>query len=194
MYNTLILPYLSYCITIWGNTYNCYTNRIVILQKKVLRIITFSHRLAHTTPLFSRLNILKFEHLYKYHVNIFMFNYLHNKLPICYENFFTNNTDLYEYNTRRRNDVSLVFRKLVVCRMGLKYNGPRLYNSLDKDIRNIPSIYSFKKAIRRLYTLWTNERSCSSFWYCIVMIVVVFHKMIYIIFMLLLSTLHKREI
>lgn len=134
LYNALILPYLSYCITIWGNTctYDCYTSKIVLLQKKILRIITFSNRIAHTAQLFSRLNIMKFEHLYKYNVNSFMFNYLHHKLPICYEIFFTYKTDLYEYNTRRRNNVSLIFRKLVICRMGLKYNGPRLWNLLDR--------------------------------------------------------------
>ena len=45
LYNTLILPYLTYCITVWGKTHKVYINDIILLQKKIVRIITFSSRL-----------------------------------------------------------------------------------------------------------------------------------------------------
>ena len=43
LYNSLINPYLHYCILTWGTNYE----RFLILQKRVVRIITNSHFLAH---------------------------------------------------------------------------------------------------------------------------------------------------
>ena len=40
-------------------------NRLNILQKKAIRIITKSRYNAHTSPLFKNLNILKLDDLYK---------------------------------------------------------------------------------------------------------------------------------
>jgi hypothetical protein len=39
LYFALVYPYLQYCITVWESTYSTYLNRIVVLQKRVLRII-----------------------------------------------------------------------------------------------------------------------------------------------------------
>ena len=41
-YYSLIYPYLTYGITLWGNTYISNLNPIITLQKRVVRIITFS--------------------------------------------------------------------------------------------------------------------------------------------------------
>ena len=42
LYYALIKPYFTYCITIWGNYVNTYWNKLEILQKKILIIMTFS--------------------------------------------------------------------------------------------------------------------------------------------------------
>lgn len=149
LYNTLILPYFSYCIIVWGNTHACYRNIIEILQKKVLRLITFSSRLAHTDPLFKQLRILKFDQLYKYNVNLLMYNYINNRLPSHFNNFFLTNDDVHLYNTRSINDMYLNHRKLDICRMGIKYNAPRIWNYLPANIRHFPSMSGFKRMLKK---------------------------------------------
>lgn len=52
LYNTLILPHLNYCILVWACSSMQNTNRLLILQKKIIRIISHSQYLAHTIPLF----------------------------------------------------------------------------------------------------------------------------------------------
>ncbi len=52
------------------------------------RIINHKKYRAHTDPLFKSNKILKLNDLYKFHVIIFMFDYLNNKLPISFLNFF----------------------------------------------------------------------------------------------------------
>ena len=58
LYNALIKPHFIYCITIWGNTLKKYLNKVHLIQKKVIRIITFSEFSEHTAPLLEKLGIL----------------------------------------------------------------------------------------------------------------------------------------
>ena len=54
LYNSLVQAHLNYAILVWG--YKC--NRLVKLQKRLVRIITRSKYNAHTDPLFKRTEIL----------------------------------------------------------------------------------------------------------------------------------------
>ena len=49
-----------YCIEVWRNAQHTYLDPFIKIQKKSIRTITVSHYLAHTEPLFERLNILNF--------------------------------------------------------------------------------------------------------------------------------------
>ena len=69
----LILSHLQYCTLLWANTYSTCLNKLRILQKKAIRIITQSHYLAHTDPLFSKLKLLKLDDLYKHQLGIYNF-------------------------------------------------------------------------------------------------------------------------
>ena len=74
LYNTLILPHLSYCIEIWGNTYPTHLEPILRLQKRIVRLITFSNYLAHSDPLFTQLQILSIHQLCKFSTCTFVFD------------------------------------------------------------------------------------------------------------------------
>ena len=41
LYNAFILPYLIYCVEVWGNTLSIHLTPLFKLQNKILRIITF---------------------------------------------------------------------------------------------------------------------------------------------------------
>ena len=53
------LPPNLLCI-VWAHNINT-VNRLIILQKKALRIMNFKNHLFHSSPLFSENNILKFD-------------------------------------------------------------------------------------------------------------------------------------
>ena len=67
LYNTLILPHITYCLEIWGNTYATSLQPILLLQKKIACLITFSDFHAHSDPLFRQLGILDIYKLCKLH-------------------------------------------------------------------------------------------------------------------------------
>ena len=52
IYNSLILPHMSYKLLAWGT--QC--NKIELLQKKAVRVLFFKSPIAHTEPIFKRMN------------------------------------------------------------------------------------------------------------------------------------------
>ena len=64
IYNSLIAPYISYAIVVWGSADKCHLNMILTLQKRVLRFICFSGQRDHTIPLFLNADILPVTFLY----------------------------------------------------------------------------------------------------------------------------------
>ena len=55
LYNSLILPHISYGIILWGKE----LKRINKLQKWAIRTIDVAKYNAHTEPIFKRLHLLK---------------------------------------------------------------------------------------------------------------------------------------
>ena len=80
LYYSLIHSYLTYCIQVWGSTYQGHLSKLVILQKNIVRIIRGVPPRTHTEPLFSELNISKVSNLYKYSIALFMYKLNYSKL------------------------------------------------------------------------------------------------------------------
>jgi hypothetical protein len=69
LYNSLVLPYLQYCLMVWGNFE---TDRNMVqgetllkLQKKFVSIIAGQGGRYHADPLFTKYGILKVGDLYR---------------------------------------------------------------------------------------------------------------------------------
>ena len=73
LYYSLVYPYLQYCVTVWGSTYPSNLNRIILLQKRVVRCINKDAYDAHTDPIFKELRILKFNDIYLLNLGIYVF-------------------------------------------------------------------------------------------------------------------------
>ena len=54
LYNTLFLPYINYCILVWG--YNC--EIIINIQKRTIRLINTSKYNAHTESTLNNFKLL----------------------------------------------------------------------------------------------------------------------------------------
>ena len=82
LYNSMILPYLYYCNLAWCGTYKTNLQRIVILQKRVVRIVNNSTYDANTGPIFKKLELLKLHdiHLFQLGFLCFLLRTLHSLL------------------------------------------------------------------------------------------------------------------
>ena len=98
-----MLPYLIYCIEIWGNAADSHILPIITLQKKIIRFITFSPYLAHTKTLFLDTNIFRSKKLVIHRIGIQMFKFNLGLSPVALNNLFVRNSNIYNYNTRNKN-------------------------------------------------------------------------------------------
>ena len=98
MHYSLAYPYISYCITTWGGALKTTLKPIVTLQKKIIKLMTFSDMRDPTTPLFSKLKILKFKDIYNLHLAL-LFHKTYNGKTIG-SNSLINIQNIHNYNTR----------------------------------------------------------------------------------------------
>ena len=81
LYCSLFLPYMTYCLEMWGNTYKSNTLCIFILQKKVLRIVIGANRYDHTNYILYNLRILNLYDLVNLRTSDIKYQATNNTLP-----------------------------------------------------------------------------------------------------------------
>ena len=112
-------------------------------QRIIVRILTNSHYLAHTDPLFQQTKLLKLENVTKLAIAIFMYNNkneLHNLLPA------------HHYNTGHRDNLSLPLHRLTKYQHSMSYLGPVVWNSLPPEIQHSPTISVSKSRLKQNIT------------------------------------------
>jgi hypothetical protein len=150
LYNTLVLPYLSYCNIIWANNKPTRLKPLLILQKRCMRIITNSHYNAHALPLFSKLNQLTIFDLNKLLIATFMFRHHKNCLPGVFKNYFYSNSTIHDHFTRISTNLHIIYARTDVMKLQLRICGPRIWNSIDPDIiNNSRNWHGFKKLYKK---------------------------------------------
>jgi len=90
IYRSLILPYLSYGICVWGCAAKSYIGKLLILQKWALRLIYFAPSDVHAIPLFIQSKILPVNMIYMYFeaaVNL-MHDFRKKTSPFAYQSSF----------------------------------------------------------------------------------------------------------
>ena len=88
LYNSLFRPHMEFGILAWGGINKTKLSKIINLQKKCLRNVAGKQYRSHTNPIFSKLGILKFNDMLHYNSSIFMHNFINDKLPNSFRNFF----------------------------------------------------------------------------------------------------------
>ena len=148
LYYSLIYPFLTYGLSIWGNTYSSTLRPLIILQKKATRIITFSEPGDHSEPLFKKLNILKLTDLVTLHNALLMYNYHHNLLPSSFENFFKTVASIHSYNTRLASKSTYYLNtiKTNYGKFNFRFAAVKVWNNLDESIKHLP-LKSFKNKV-----------------------------------------------
>ena len=145
LYSTMILPHIMYCNIIWGNSAKYLLNRIHILQKRAIRIITNSLPLTHSDPLFKKCKLLNIYDINKFVTSTFMYSYVNNILPKFLENCFVDNKSKTNCSTRQCDNLFIPNYKYDISRCTVKYAGPTLWNALPANFKSINSLSTFKK-------------------------------------------------
>ena len=151
LYYSLVYHYFQYCIIVWGSTYPTHLNRLILLQKRIIRIVNKKPFDAHTDPLFRDSKFTKFADIYSLHLGKFMYSYNNNLLPPSFSNFLLCTNQIHSYNTRGSNRFYITFCRTNIRKFSIIYKGPVFFNKLCSDIRNSLSLYSFQSKIKHYF-------------------------------------------
>ena len=145
-YYSLIYFFLNYCTITWGNTYPTTLQPLTLLQKRAVRIITFSDFKAHTTPLFYHLKLLKLSDLIYFKNALFMYEYNKGTLPSAFSLFFLPLNSAHQYNTRLAEKKSFCLPKIRTNygKFNIRFHGVKVWNSISDYLKDKP-LSTFKR-------------------------------------------------
>ena len=142
LYNTLVQPYLTYCVEVWGNTYQSNLQPIVIIQKKALRIIHKVGYRDHTNGLFLRSKILKFVDLVDFKTAQIVYQARNQRLPANVQKLFRDREG--KYSLRRELNLKHLGSRINLKSMCITVKGVSLWNHLPEEIQRCKNIIQFK--------------------------------------------------
>jgi hypothetical protein len=125
--------------------------RIVLLQKRAIRILNKSEFHAHTNPLFKKLNILKFEYIRLLQLGQFMYCHKNSLLPKSFNSMFVLNNQVHTYVTRHSKAFHVPLCRTNIKQFCVRFQGPKLFNSLPLELVNSTSLISFKRKLKGFF-------------------------------------------
>ena len=146
IYDTMVYPYLTYCNIVWASTYPSRLKSLFMLQKKIVRIMTFAKYKENSKPLFLSLKILNIYELNIYLMALFMYSYFNENLPSYFNNYFKLNEMIHSHNTRTASNLFIDYKRTNYGKFSLKFRGAQIWNKLPKDLKLSKSYRQFKQS------------------------------------------------
>ena len=122
---------------------------MIVLQKKLIRIVTCSPYRAHSKPLLVANNVLSVNEINVYIVGIFMYNYCQDHLPNLFDGFFQRINEVHDRNTRQSNELHVKFARTDVRKFSLRIHGARIWNDISMYIKHATSVNVFKQMLKK---------------------------------------------
>jgi hypothetical protein len=137
IYNSLFMSYITHSVLVWGYK----SERIFKLQKKAIRIVFKCKYNAHTSVIFKKNKLLKFEDIYKTAAAKFFYKYSNNSLPTYFDNMFDPIPLTHNYDTRQVNPRLQISRKKFTS-LRIRFLVPKIIAELQDNVSSKISTHS----------------------------------------------------
>ena len=165
VYYALFYSHVVYAIEVWGSANETILTTIAILQKRIIRLITYKDQfplipgpLIHSSPLFGELGILKIKDVFVLQISKFIHKCVNSNIIGNFDKWFILNFEVHSHRTRSNynyskmsytNNLFIPFGRTTNYGLKLiKVSGPKIWNNLPLDLRNIKSFSNFKNSIK----------------------------------------------
>ena len=170
---SLVYPHLLCGIQVWGSAFDTNINKLIILQKKTVRMMTFNENpigfrgpSAHT--LFSELSIIKLKDIYDLQLMRFVYDFLYGISPKQFHPWFRLITDNHDHATRSNtanietgsnkttlgNNLFVPYARTTYYGIrSIRVKGSAHWNNIPHNIRSVQSRIVFSKAMKKHYLL-----------------------------------------
>ena len=151
IYNSLIVPYITYGVCAWGNCALTFQRKIVNLQKRALRLIYFSKSREHAVPFFLKSNCLPLPSLFFRDCSYILYDINRQTAPVSILNHFVKTSHIHNYRTRSVSSESFYVKFSRTDKMYAFFSriGAQIWNSIPFSIKLLKRS-SFRKKIKEL--------------------------------------------
>ena len=154
LYYGIFFPFLSYGIHVWGLTNSTYFDLIFVLQKKVLKSITFNDIASPAMPIFRNLELLTLADIHNLQVVTFVYECVNGLSPSYFGDYFKTLSSTHAMRTRQATMGNLFLQRRNTDQYGIRsvqYSGVKLWNSVPAKIRVSTSVTKFRSELKKYY-------------------------------------------
>jgi len=131
---------ISYGIIFGGNF--SYANKVFILQKKIIRILTNARPRDSCRKVFKSLEIMTLYSQYIYSLVLYTINNKH---------LFDANNEIHKYKTRNNNNLHRPIASLSKFNKGTYISGIKVFNNLPRYIKALTNDHKYFKSILKMF-------------------------------------------
>ncbi len=150
LYYSLIYPYLSYCNIVWASTFLTALHKILVLQRRFVRIATRSESYAASTPLFKK--TASPHHLWhQYFSNLCFIYEIYSGDGNILEHFmcyFKANSQVHSYTTRQSADLHPPQFLTSQGQFSIRYRGSKVWNNISHLAKNCATRKRFRRCLK----------------------------------------------
>ena len=142
-YNAHIKSHIDYASTVWDGGYEDNLRRLNSLHRRAAKLISIDTQMS-TDDKLKQLSMLPLSYHLQFNKGILMYKVNKQSTPDYMNHMFS------KASSRRSRSGSLLnvpYPRIELYKRSLLYSGSSLWNSLPPQIKNAPSISSFKKSL-----------------------------------------------
>ena len=145
IYNTIIKPHLTFCVTILYHALLKDVNKLQMLQNRGMRIILRCSRYESIKNMLFMLNWLDVKEWIQINGLVYIFKIMNGMMPEYMENKITLNNEIHTYGTRKAGEIHLKYCNKQIMYKSIFYLGIRDYNRLPINIKISKNVTEFKE-------------------------------------------------
>ena len=163
IYQVLIAPYLIYGLTVWGQAYKSYLDKLPKLQKRGLCFIYFSDHNELAIPLFVDAYILPLKFVHYESIANLMFDVRNRTAPSNIQDLFQDISNVHSYNTRSSasNNFYTKPSRLSVQANSFSRIGVKVWNAIPQALRNLSKNALKRKLKQILFIILGSQDFCT---------------------------------
>ena len=151
IYKSFVHPYILYGLEIWYSSFQYVGDRILVLQKKVMRCIYKLPFNDHTSQYFKISRVLKVSDLFKYNLVIILFKMFNYNMYPSLRSSLTQHADIHSHFTRgRQNFIIPRFRKARFSK-SIVVLGTKFLNEFSSTIFESDSLQMCKRMLNQSF-------------------------------------------
>ena len=112
LYYSLVYSHLNYATEVWGSADATHLDRIFILQKRIVRMMTHNdtrhqdYSFSSSDPLFLKLQILKIRDIFELKISKFIYRcFISKDTPVNFHHWFIPTTQVHHHNTGTKSKI-----------------------------------------------------------------------------------------